>query len=311
MLLFALLLINVYFTQVSTAFVLRLRTTDMHYNCRNTEYPGTYGKVIRFHVPNDKVSWKEPYSEYNPPTYTSPALIGKPWADPEIGADGFHPENEWNNNKGTVNRTNGNYFYEIDKDGYPINPVGRTGLKGRGVLGRWGPNQAGDAIVTRWRTIDGNIKYSQKGKPILEFLSVRRADCGEWALPGGFADGNEPIENTVKRELLEEAISSDFSYLNENEIEPAKKMLDDFLKNGDLIYCGYVDDRRNTDQAWITTTALHFHDEKNEVFGVIKTEAGDDAMEIDWIEIDQYIRLYANHKHFIRDVCKKLNAHFV
>jgi len=29
------------------------------------------------------------------------------------------------------------------------NPVGRTGIQGRGWLGRWGPNHAADSIVTR------------------------------------------------------------------------------------------------------------------------------------------------------------------
>ena len=31
----------------------------------------------------------------------------------------------------------------------PLNPKGRTGLQGRGLLGRWGPNHAGDPVVTR------------------------------------------------------------------------------------------------------------------------------------------------------------------
>ena len=30
------------------------------------------------------------------------------------------------------------------------NPVGRTGVKGRGTLARWGPNQAADPIITRY-----------------------------------------------------------------------------------------------------------------------------------------------------------------
>ena len=34
-------------------------------------------------------------------------------------------------------------------EGLPLNPKGRTGLVGRGVLGRWGPNHAGDPVVTR------------------------------------------------------------------------------------------------------------------------------------------------------------------
>lgn len=34
-------------------------------------------------------------------------------------------------------------------DGLPLNPMGRTGIEGRGLLGRWGPNIAGDPLVTR------------------------------------------------------------------------------------------------------------------------------------------------------------------
>ena len=30
------------------------------------------------------------------------------------------------------------------------NPVGRTGMVGRGLLGRWGPNHAADPLVTRY-----------------------------------------------------------------------------------------------------------------------------------------------------------------
>ena len=41
--------------------------------------------------------------------------------------------------------------YSLGKDDLlPRNPIGRTGLKGRGLLGRWGPNHAADPIVTRY-----------------------------------------------------------------------------------------------------------------------------------------------------------------
>lgn len=30
------------------------------------------------------------------------------------------------------------------------NPVGRTGISGRGLLGKWGPNHAADPLVTRY-----------------------------------------------------------------------------------------------------------------------------------------------------------------
>jgi len=49
--------------------------------------------------------------------------------------------------------------YEITNDN-PINPFGRTGLIGRGLLGRWGPNHAADPIVTKYCRISlSQIKF--------------------------------------------------------------------------------------------------------------------------------------------------------
>lgn len=57
--------------------------------------------------------------------------------------------------------------YEV-RDGLPINPMGRTGLMGRGQLGRWGPNHAGDPIVTRYTLPFSVIAYAELAK--LTFL---------------------------------------------------------------------------------------------------------------------------------------------
>ena len=73
-------------------------------------------------------------------------------------------------------------------DGFPLNIRGRTGLKGRGVLGRYGPNHAADPIVTRWarNSETGEIETNpETGKNILEFVAINRRDTGEWAIPGG------------------------------------------------------------------------------------------------------------------------------
>ena len=72
----------------------------------------------------------------------------------------------------------------VDANGLPLNPFGRTGLIGRGLLGRWGPNHALDAVVTRWkRLFSGDIEM-KKGKKVMEFLAVKRKDVDEWAIPG-------------------------------------------------------------------------------------------------------------------------------
>ena len=64
------------------------------------------------------------------------------------------------------------------------NPRGRTGLKGRGLLGRYGPNHAADPIVTRWKMDEfGNFVLVDE-KKVLEFIAVKRNDTGDWAIPG-------------------------------------------------------------------------------------------------------------------------------
>merc|ERR1719335_375105 len=126
-----------------------------------------------------------------------------------------------------------------------MNPVGRTGLGGRGLLGKWGANHAADPIVTRF--------HPETGK--LQVVAIKRKDTGQWAIPGGMVDPGESVSVTVKREFTEEAGALS---------DPAEQA--DFLKHTEALfasgkqsYRGYVDDPRNTDNAWMETTAFHFH----------------------------------------------------
>ena len=67
------------------------------------------------------------------------------------------------------------------------NPIGRTGLRGRGLLGKWGPNHAADFILTRWLRNEMNgqqIMNEDSQKPILQFLAIERLRGNEWAIPG-------------------------------------------------------------------------------------------------------------------------------
>lgn len=57
--------------------------------------------------------------------------------------------------------------------------MGRTGIRGKGTLWRWGPNHLIKAVCTRWRQ-----KYNQEsqpsdylyveGKRVLEFIATQR-----------------------------------------------------------------------------------------------------------------------------------------
>lgn len=276
----------------------------IHFKCRNNIYPRS--SQTRLPVPDDRVPWSEVWETYHPPSFTAEYIKGKSWADPDIKDKEFNPK--WNDIDGNVNRTSHVQTYII-KDGYPLNPVGRTGLSGRGILGRWGPNHAADPIVTRWKkseNLEQCFDESSK-KPILQFVAVQRRDTGEWALPGGMVDPGEVVTSTVKREFLEEALNS---LENKSFSDDITNKINSFFKNGKEIFRGYVDDPRNTDNSWMETVAVLFHDEAGDSVGAFPLSAGDDAVGVTWMDIDSKLLLYASHLDLLERVVRKMSCHW-
>lgn len=278
----------------------------LHYKCRQGFYPSS--NIKRFDVPDNKVLWNVEYLEYKPVKYTASVLKGKPWADPEITETSFKPK--WNSLDEGVNRKSFMGDYSLNNDGYPLNPIGRTGIIGRGLLGRWGPNHAADPIVTRWkRNATGTPEINKDTKkPILQFVAIERRDSGEWAIPGGMVDPGETISVTLKREFMEEAMNA--LEKDKTEREVVEKSMRELFEKGEEIYKGYVDDPRNTDNAWMETVALNFQDDDDKVLGKITLTAGDDARNVKWMDIDKNLNLYANHSEFIRKTVQKRDAHW-
>ncbi|GFT25676.1 ADP-ribose pyrophosphatase, mitochondrial [Nephila pilipes] len=253
--------------------------------CRmSTSYP-----VKRLFVPNDKVSWSRPWPEYAPPNYTAPHLKNADWADPDI----LNAKFKWNEEDDGIDRRSYDQQELIKYDvveGYPLNPKGRTGLAGRGRLGRWGPNHAGDAIVTRWKRLNGVKQVdAENGFPILQFIAILRSDCKKWAIPGGFANPKETSSSAVLREFFEEAINV------EKQSKEIQLILKEFFTDGKQVYRGYVDDPRNTDNAWIETNAINFHDENGKYTENIALDAGDDAVDVKWLDIVREMDIYPPH----------------
>lgn len=185
------------------------------------------------------IFWVEPDPDYRPVEFTQKAVLEndctkKPngWADPAEITPEFQ--------KKLAERTS-NAIREGDKvimvNGLPRNPIGRTGMTGRGLLGKYGPNFAADPLVTRFDPNTGN----------LQMVAIQRGDTKEWAIPGGMVDEGETVSVTLKREFTEEARN-----LKDEEQKEVQEKLDDlFQKNGVPVYIGYVDDPRNTDIAWM------------------------------------------------------------
>ncbi|XP_068633753.1 ADP-ribose pyrophosphatase, mitochondrial [Battus philenor] len=272
-----------------------------HVKARCGIYPRS--TIQRFPVPDEKVSWAVEYKEYNPVNYTSTSVHGKPWADPDIVDHNFNPK--WNSLDGNVNRKSHLGSYAIVND-LPINPIGRTGICGRGVLGRWGPNHAADPIVTRWKLHINGTKETDRinNRPILQFIAIKRSDTGEWALPGGMVEPGENVAITAVREFQEEALNS-LSASEEEKLQ-WKQKFEEFFSRGVKVYSGYVDDPRNTDNSWMETVAYNFHDEDGTKVGALKLNAGDDAVGVQWVDITPDIKLYASHKDIVSEVYKRL-----
>ncbi|WP_341719908.1 NUDIX domain-containing protein [Micromonospora sp. FIMYZ51] len=131
-------------------------------------------------------------------------------------------------------------------NGRPVNPVQRTGRVGRD-LGRWGENQAADPIV---------VADSPDGRVV---LLIRRDDCGMWAIPGGMVDPGETAPQALVRELREET-GVDLAGL------PCE-----------IVWQGYVYDPRNSDEAWICSTAALYR-----LPATVTPHAGSDALDAAW-----------------------------
>uniref|UniRef100_A0A8C6JT45 ADP-ribose pyrophosphatase, mitochondrial n=3 Tax=Melopsittacus undulatus TaxID=13146 RepID=A0A8C6JT45_MELUD len=278
-----------------------------HSKALTSPYPGSH--VERSQVPADKVGWLTEWKDYNPVEYTAKSVLAGPsWADPQINDKGFSPK--FNERDGEVDRKSLNGTYVVE-NGRPRNPVGRTGLTGRGLLGRWGPNHAADPVVTRWkRDGSGNkIAHPVTGRNILQFVAIKRRDCGEWAIPGGMVDPGEKISATLKREFEEEALNS-LQKSPEEKAELGKQLHKLFSQEHFVVYRGYVDDPRNTDNAWMETEAVNYHDETGETLDNLPLEAGDDAGMVKWVDISEKLKLYASHSYFVKLVTEKRGAHW-
>ena len=146
---------------------------------------------------------------------------------------------------------------------------------------------------------------------------IQRRDTGEWALPGGMVDFGEKAPATVKREFKEESCNAFAAHLTpEQRTQEERKvdaLLDDLFQGAEskVVYRGYVDDPRNTDNAWLETVAYHFHCNPEQAKS-LKLSGGDDAVSAQWLRMDptqeqRYAKLYADHRVWTDVRCRPSN----
>ncbi|XP_032721096.1 transient receptor potential cation channel subfamily M member 2 isoform X1 [Lontra canadensis] len=265
-----------------------------HVNARHLLYPHSH--VTRFPVPNEKVPWETEFLIYDPPFYTDDRKDNG-LVDPVGNAPEALAGISYNAVDGPTDRRSFHGLYVV-QDGLPLNPMGRTGLRGRGSLCRFGPNHTLQPVITRWRrNQDGAI--CRKGiKKMLEVLVVRPPRSESWALPGGSREPGEILPRKLKQVLRREFWSS----------------FQNLLIQGTEVYKGYVDDPRNTDNAWIETVALsiHFPDQSDMDLKRLNSHLHtcDPGMSVQWQVVDKRIPLYANHKTILQKVAALFGAFY-
>ena len=225
------------------SLVFILVADDFHLKIRG-ERPASYPP--RFRVLIDAAPWDTECPDYTPPYHVDPSVLASDrsrtpggWADPEESETTGKPRDQ---------DTAGHR----DASGRALNSRGRTGIAGRGLLGRWGPNVMVSGIVTRAGGTTGG----------LEILLGRNTKNEELSLPKGFVTPDETPEAAVARIL-------------ENEIgwrpDPDR---------GEVIFEGYSYDARQTDHAWVEMQARLFH--QDDSCTPLQLRAGENFDDVEW-----------------------------
>ncbi|XP_063135123.1 transient receptor potential cation channel subfamily M member 2 isoform X11 [Rattus norvegicus] len=272
-----------------------------HVSARHLLYPDA--RIMRFPVPNEKVPWEAEFLIYDPPFYTAEKKDAT-LTDP-VG-DTAEPLSKINYNvvDGLMDRCSFHGTYVVQY-GFPLNPMGRTGLRGRGSLSWFGPNHTLQPVVTRWKRNQGGGICRKSVRKMLEVLVVKLPQSEHWALPGGSREPGKMLPRKLKQVLQQEYWVT----------------FETLLRQGTEVYKGYVDDPRNTDNAWIETVAvsIHFQDqndvelkrlEENLQTHDPKESARGLEMSTEWQVVDRRIPLYVNHKKILQKVASLFGAHF-
>ena len=236
---------------------------DFHLKIRSAR-PDSYPPRQRISI--DESHWMLDCESYEPPYHVDPSVLDSEgrWADPEDFQQ-------------VADRASIAAAKYKSEEGLPLNPRGRTGIAGRGLLGLWGPNPAVAAIITR-PTADASS---------VEILVGRQVDDGQLRLPKGFIARDESDEQAVKRVLQEEtglAIQSD---------------------GGSLVFDDFVYDKRQTDNAWVTVRAYLYRQSERRTE---ELQPGNRFIELKYFELtaDLVNMMAASHAHQVREAIPHL-----
>ncbi|VDL62182.1 unnamed protein product [Hymenolepis diminuta] len=230
------------------------------------KYPG-----MRMNVPPDKTAWTTRYPDYFAYDSSEETVI-YPDDSAHDGENFQHgvsfgssailrsiPFNTYDS-KNHIRRQSLLGRYRLDPNtGAPLNPMGRTGLLGKGLLPRWGPNHSVVIVVTRWsRNPKSGTPVLRGNKGVLQVVALERLK--RFCLPWFFTDHESRCDYD---ECVPALLHAYFKH--RARAVCSEKRADRLLRRLDKaditqIFKGYLDDQLNADGGWIETVVINFHE---------------------------------------------------
>ncbi|BHF64679.1 Transient receptor putative cation channel sub M member 2 [Sparganum proliferum] len=285
------------------------------------KYPG-----MRMNVPPDKTAWTVRYPDYF--AYdSSEETVLYPEDTAHDGENFQHgvtfgssamlrsiPFNTFDS-KNHIRRQSLLGRYRLDPNtGAPLNPMGRSGLLGKGLLPRWGPNHSIVVVVTRWSINPKTGTAVMRGnRGVLQVVALERNK--RFCVPWFFTDHTNRCDfdecvPTLIRAFFEARARACCS----------ERRADRLLRRIDKaevtqIFKGYLDDQLNADGGWLETVVINYHEGEgrgaqltDDILKVFSEAVSDE--QVKWIEVAHNSNLRTSHNYILKSVAEIKGAFY-
>ncbi|KAH8875117.1 ADP-ribose pyrophosphatase, mitochondrial [Schistosoma japonicum] len=192
--------------------------------------------------------------------------------------------------------------------------MGRTGLLGKGLLPRWGPNHSFVLCITRWtRDTRTGAQIIRSNRGVLQYLALERNKrlCMPWYLTDhtNKCDFDECIPKLISNLITRRGRAM----LPEKRVERLLKRIE--KAEVTQIFKGYLDDQLNADSSWMETVVINLHESEskgaqfpNDILKLLN-EPGTEE-QVKWIEVSHSSNLRTSHNYILKNVAELRRAFY-
>ena len=246
-----------------------------------------------------ELDWNAPCPKYNPVYYVHPDVV-------RLAGIGTQPENPTEEEKKKIRREFKSYHtpkagWFWGQDGIIRNPMGRTGINGRGLLGQYGPNFVSEPIMFR----------RNPETKVFEFIAIFHKETAKWMIPGGNVRFDIQVSDVLMKEFYDELMAH-ANEKKENGDRMREQMSHLFKNPVGTIFRDMVNDSRNTDVAWIELLCTVFLFEDYDFAKSLKFKFKTPLQRICWVSLGtgkdddfkQLFKVFPPHKERVKQAMK-------